>query len=93
MADLSGITNLNFIGLMRGAYKDPVFRLDGVDDLASLVEILEWLGNNAGGGGGTVIHGEFDDDAAAAAGGVPLNGYYTLSAKSGYHGIVKKRLT
>lgn len=94
MADLSGISELKFIGLMRGAYKDPVFQLEGVDGLASLVEIIEWLDNNGGGGGGgTNIYGEFDDDADAAAGGVPLFGYYTLSVHSGLHGLVKKRLT
>ena len=93
MADLSGITDLNFIGLMRGAYKDPVFGLEGVDELATLVEILDWLSDHAGGGGGMTIYGEFDDDVAAAAGGVPLNGFYTLSIASGFHGLVKKRLT
>lgn len=73
MADLSGITDLNFIGLMRGAYKDPVFGLEGVDELATLVEILEWLGNNVGGGGGGSAgpYDVYDDDAAAASEGCP----------------------
>lgn len=92
MADLSGITELNFTGIMRGGYKEPVFELEGVTELVRLEEILEWLDDNGGSGGGTTIGGEFDDDAAAAAGGIPLNGFYTLSIASGFHGLVKKRL-
>ncbi len=92
MADLTGITELNFTGLMRGAYKDPIFQLEGVEGLASLVEIIEWLAGNGGGGGGISIYGEFDDDAAAAAGGVPLNGYYIRTIESGFEGLVKKRV-
>lgn len=92
MADLSGITELNFTGLMKGGYKDPIFELEGVDELASLVEILEWLDGNDGGGGMT-IYGEFDDDVDAASGGVPLNGIYVRSAASGFGGLLARRLT
>ena len=94
MADLSGITDLNFTGLMRGAYKDPVFGLEGVDELATLVEILEWLGNNVGGGGGGSAgpYDVYDDDAAAASGGVPIGGIYVRSAASGFSGLLAQRL-
>lgn len=94
MADLSGITELTFTGLMRGGYKDPIFRLDGVDDLASLVEILEWLSDNLGGGGGSAgPYDVYDDDTAAAAGGVPVGGIYVRSAHSGFGGLLAQRLT
>ncbi len=93
MADLSGITELNFIGLMKGGYKDPVFELEGVDGLASLVEILEWLDDNDGGGGGSAgPYDVYDDDAAAAAGGVPVGGIYVRSVASGYGGLLAQRL-
>lgn len=90
MADLSGITELTFTGLMRGGYKDPVFQLEGVEEMASLVEILEWLAS--AGGAGITIYGEYDDDAHAAANGVPVGGYYVRTAASGFEGLVKKRI-
>lgn len=93
MADLSGITELNFIGLMKGGYKDPIFELEGVDELASLVEILEWLGDHGGDGGGAGPYYVYDDDVAAAAGGVPLGGIYVRSAASGFGGLLAQRLT
>ena len=95
MANLTGLTELNFTGIMQGGYKEPLFQLQGVTELVRLDEILEWLDDNSGGGGGITVGGEYDDDVAAGVGGIALNSYYTLSLTNLWglpQGLVKKRL-